>query len=1453
MADPSANMELNSPLNLTPEEKRIFGELFRQADTEQMGVVTGEVAVKFFERTKLPPAVLGEIWQIADTENRGLLTSSGFCQVLRLIGHFQAGRQPSPELAFRPGPLPKFDGAQPVGTPTPGPIQPQMSGGPIRVPPLTADKAAQYAALFDKSGHQNGVLPGELAKNIFEKARLPNETLGRIWALADTEQRGALGVTEFVIAMHLIASYTSGAMKGLPSNLPAGLYEAASRRAPPAMRQPPPAAPIPRQLSGAAAGRTQSPLGRPAFATPPQSAQPTGNDWLITPQEKASYDNLFAKVDTLGRGFLTGEQAVVFFSDSGLPEEVLAAIWDLADINSEGQLNRDEFAVAMYLIRQQRPKPGLASLPPSLPPMLVPPSMRGQARPQTQAGAEAFGTNFPQPQAPPQPPLPKSASEDLFGLDAFSAPAPVQPQSTGGSAAGFTADPFGNKAASPASPGRVTFQPTPHNPSNIFKPFMPSSSFGQTLTAQGTGQSTGSQPRAPPPQVSIEDDLLGDNDPEVSKKLTDETSELANMANAVGTLRNNMQEVQNKKITTETELTGSSAQKRDLELRLSQFRTQYEEQIKVVKSLEDQLTTSRNETRKLQQEFAMIQGTYQDLQTQHQQVSGSLQADQQENASLKERIRQMNAEIAQLRPQLDKMRSDARQQKGMVAINKKQLATNEGERDKIKNEMNDLTRQAQQNRRDSEARPGSSAAAASPAPSNASHSTNPFFRRSPQPQAENTMSPSGFSREQTNFDNFFGPSISPQPGAAPSTSFKQEPNVPAFSAPSGPSVQSSEPGVPTPSTSPLSSYHESPRGGEPPAPPESRQFSSSILPIREGINRNESFNSSVKATAPSSRYGGTGNETPVAPGSPYNGLYKPAFERTETNRTDFTSPFNRNLSASPAVSATSEAAKSAPQAEEHKDSFSFTGPSPAATDMPGAFPDISTPIQPEVTGQSTRSNQSKGSLSFGQRNDPFGPPRSGSAAKVDFDAAFAGFGSGRQFQERQNTGSSMNGSVGSAAASKFNQEFPPIENLNVEDDSDSGSERGFDDNFVPSSPQQQRGESRPGTSGKEGAGDDFAQQRLQPTQSASSTTELPTPNAQKPPPTYEQTTGNQGGVRESDGFPQEFGGLLPSRQDPTAQPQGSQSQEKPQTQGQMLFGGFSAAGKAPPPFSATPSNAATPSSTVASDAYHSAVSDQTPQASRQSFGDDFDSGFDDLAEAKDDAGQQDDDDIFSPHHREGLDEFNPVFDSPVASKSNTMQSQATPTNQAGHKADDSFSDFEHLTQSFASTQGKAPAQGAVATSHDWDAIFSGLESAPGSSAQPTAENSQMLGVGQATGDKSAETEKPQLGRALSAGTEHDDPILKNLTGMGYARGDALAALEKFDYDINKALDFLSPRQQPPSRSLPQPPPLVIPSSAINASPSVRRLKRMSKVASFRDLGEKRRGDDLAPPKRFPSP
>lgn len=1202
--------------------------------------------------------------------------------------------------------------------------------------------------------------------------------------------------------MHLLASYRTGNMKALPNTLPPGLYEAASRRG---GLPPPPGRPdqmaIPRQFSGQQnAPRQPSPLGRQPYGAPPPPVQPAGSDWLISPQEKASYDNLFKGVDTMGRGFITGDQAVRFFSDSGLPEDVLAGIWDLADINSEGQLSKDEFAVAMYLIRQQRKG---EPLPTTLPPNLIPPSLRTPAN-------QAAPVTSPQ-LAPPMPPPAKSATDDLFGLDAFSAPPPPpqQSQSTGGSATfskPFESDPFGSKAASPTSPHH--FQPQPRNPASTFKPFMPSSSFGQTLTAHSTGQS-GTSGAPQHSTLSVMDDLLGEADPEINKKLTQDSTDLANMSNQMTTLRNQMQEVQNKKTATESDLNSVNTQKRDLELRLSQFKTQYDQEVKAVKALEDRLASSRNETQKLKVDLAMIESSYQDLQTQHRQVGGQLEADQRENNNLKERIRQLNAEIAQLRPQLDKMRNDARQQKGLVAINKKQLATNEAERDKLKNEMNELSKSHEEISRGS---PIQTPGVVSPAVSTASQNTNPFFRKSPQPGAENTMSPSGFARDgpHKDFDSVFGSFGTPQ-SSAPPVSFRPDNSSlgPSFSAPSGQSVRSSEgPDVPTPSTSPpLSSYQESPRVADPPAPPESRQFGSSFLPLREG-QRSDSFSSSVRGAAPANRYGphAPGNETPtISHASPAGTpiAEKPSVERTDTNRTetDNFNPalFSRTFSASPVTSVTSETQRSTTKNDDRKDAFANFGVPSAgvAQDVPGAFPrEANTPLQQNQTGESSMSGPNR------NNTDPFGTSGEQSrGGKDDFDAAFAGFG-----PSRQTATTASNASAPAGDSNKFNKEFPPIEDLAHDDDSDSNDGRGFDDNFTSASPNQKRTsfgqeqrsqQPRPGTA----SSDELYRAPPPTTRLDSNLSGLPSPGAQKSPPTYESTVNTT--RSGSNQFPPEFGGLLPSRENPTSSgsPDTAQGPERsfnpPGGHGAALFGGpIKSATTSPPPLD-------TPASTVPSDQYHSGMAFSTnepnqgplpsgnvPQLGKSAFNDDFDAGFDDLADAKEDD-KADDDFIFSSQHREGLDEFNPVFDSPAASKANTMASQQTPTGKP--RGDDSFSDFEHLSQFGGQSQQAA----AGSSSQDWDAIFSNLESsqtdkgshsqqAPtdfGKSVFDTLDKEEVA----ASSSKSQQLspQMPPLGRAISTGTEHDDPILKKLTGMGYARNDALSALEKFDYDINK--------------------------------------------------------------------
>jgi hypothetical protein len=55
----------------------------------------------------------------------------------------------------------------------------------------------------------------------------------------------------------------------------------------------------------------------------PQASGSTG-DWVIGPAEKAKYDSIYATLDRTNRGFITGDEALPFFSASKLPEEALA-------------------------------------------------------------------------------------------------------------------------------------------------------------------------------------------------------------------------------------------------------------------------------------------------------------------------------------------------------------------------------------------------------------------------------------------------------------------------------------------------------------------------------------------------------------------------------------------------------------------------------------------------------------------------------------------------------------------------------------------------------------------------------------------------------------------------------------------------------------------------------------------------------------------------------------------------------------------------------------------------------------------------------------------------------------------------------------------------------------------------------------------------------------------------
>ncbi|KAK3680971.1 hypothetical protein LTR37_020999 [Vermiconidia calcicola] len=571
---------------------------------------------------------------------------------------------------------------------------------------------------------------------------------------------------------------------------------------------------------------------------------------------------------------------------------------------------------------------------------------------------------------------------------------------------------------------------------------------------------------------------------------------------------------------------------------------------------------------------------------------------------------------------------------------------------------------------------------------------------------------------------------------------------------------------------------------QPPPPPESRQFTPTNLPLGGGIVGAGSVSGSDAASS-----------TKVVPPASRAGL------------TD-----------SPAEAVGGPSAGSMPGAFSSFDE-------PDRETVPGAFPGGEP--QPITTSQEVAEPMGDAAQT--------GTPAA-SNLNDDFDSAFASFGQSDNAKEAQTDDDPFAPSSSQEPSSSqprgFNSEFPPFSTLEHDDedsDSDSGDDGGFDDDFSAPAPQQ-NGSLAP-TSAAVASGDDIAAVRPQITSIESTASELPGINKEVSPPTYDQSDnafhGGSGERSASNQFPPEFGGLLPSREDPTSPPPPATSPPLESSQTESTMTDTQVPQERPSLLPRTTyQSVSTPTTDVFVDAQSRPMSSimgagqesqpaqsiWQPAKSSQSKNafDDFDD-FADLSEAKE--ADKSGNDLDFGFGRQSVDEFNPAFDSPGPSQTPTLANRSVQQSQDSN----GFANFTPNASTtsagpFGSESGSMQ-QTPQNVQHDWDAIFSGLDSSKdpvdttfdntanddpwttgvngSSSDAPKNENLTPTATSPPQSASTAKAQMPELGRAVTPGTEHDDPILKRLTGMGYSRGDALNALEMYDYDINKAVDHLA--------------------------------------------------------------
>ncbi|XP_025267863.1 intersectin-1 isoform X8 [Camponotus floridanus] len=420
------------PWVIQPRERMKYQEQFDSLKPLN-GVVTGEQAKGFLLRSQLPPPILGQIWALSDTDSDGKMDINEFsiaCKLINLkLRGFEIPKVLPPILiqslkSFPTGDanlvgltngstaqnnigsLVNLSGPQPmvsqtvasaiptagnthplIGSnfaattsgPPPKPAPPSFPNSPVGISPIKVPPSVVGTSVVSSIPPVSGIgIPSvapiaPLNTNPVPMAAfnmtqpLPTQPLGIVNTGMVAPMPGVSSMVPSIGSINTGTGVASSVVLPLVSSTTANgaLVNGAITQTPVSTNTPLSTTARPPSID-----RVGSVDSQHSLVGSPQSIE-----WAVPHQTKLKYTQLFNTWDRTRSGFLSGPQARNIMVQSQLPQPILARIWALSDMDSDGRLGSEEFVLAMHLC--DIAKAG-ETIPTTLPLELIPPTFRRQ-------------------------------------------------------------------------------------------------------------------------------------------------------------------------------------------------------------------------------------------------------------------------------------------------------------------------------------------------------------------------------------------------------------------------------------------------------------------------------------------------------------------------------------------------------------------------------------------------------------------------------------------------------------------------------------------------------------------------------------------------------------------------------------------------------------------------------------------------------------------------------------------------------------------------------------------------------------------------------------------------------------------------------------------------------------------------------------------------------------------
>jgi epidermal growth factor receptor substrate 15 len=188
-----------------------------------------------------------------------------------------------------------------------------------------------------------------------------------------------------------------------------------------------------------------------------------------------------------------------------------------------------------------------------------------------------------------------------------------------------------------------------------------------------------------------------------SSAIHDHSAEIGNLQNQLQSTNRSLENTKTERNNLEGTVESQKIQLSTLQTQLSSAKAAYETETRLLSTLRDRFTSQSSDIQKAREELIRSESDLSAIRVDKAEVEQNFLRDKEEIRELQRKMTETGSMIEVTKVEIEKAKKDAKQQKGLLAIAKKQLAARESERAKVEQELQESLVEAAETREELDA------------------------------------------------------------------------------------------------------------------------------------------------------------------------------------------------------------------------------------------------------------------------------------------------------------------------------------------------------------------------------------------------------------------------------------------------------------------------------------------------------------------------------------------------------------------------------------------------------------------------------------------------------------------------------------------------------------------------------------------------------------------------------